>query len=961
MTHLKRMKLESDIRESLLKLPDTLEEAYKQIYNDILSQSGKEPELSKMSLRWIMISARPLTPAEWVCATKYAMPRVGSLRLPSLLDICHNLVVEDQDSRVVRFAHLSVSEYLASKPEFDNSKAHSLAAHVCLSVLYDTTQATTGTNSDDLLEYATIYWFYHLNHSDHRYMRDSTLAHIRTFLGTPENPTEAYCKWMERAAILGNSHSFDDGKESLRDVSENLDGWPPNPLFAFAYFYFGGLYAEAWDWSTIDVNCTNANGEPAIIVATFKGHDVIVRTLLDNGADVNSPGFPIIVASFKGHDVIVRTLLDNGADVNSPGFQYIPNPLFAAISGKNVETVELLLDREADIRANGCRFTDVLTAAVAEGDVAVVKVVLQQDPSMSITSETLLEAVGNDIHSIEITRLLFDNYGFEALEVTQELVAEATRQKGGRELLQLLFAKDPGFPVTEGTVIGVLKRSCETEPLKYLLDLYRGDLTEGIMVAAASTHRNRLPLLLARYPRPPITDKILQAYMNHEKHDTFFDNFPDVQLTESLFATLCKSCRLDTRLLQRGLDRTQALEITEKILIAVTSSGLDAKECTKLLLDKNPDIAVSEAILTSAVSNFKWATELWELLLAQDSYIKVTRPVLLSALSADWDNPEFMEMLLDRDPSNEIDEEMVLGAVKSNKVNKVRLLFARNPGFKVTPTVLLEAARAPRARILEFFLEKDDTFEIPDSVFEAAMSNWNCGEEILGILLSRVPKVRISSNLLAVAARDGSVGIMKVLLAGNVSLCAVGSEEVLLAAVRNPNAAPVLLQMILHKVDDASANGMADTKGTKEGNVSSIEITENIVVSAVKNENHAKDLVQLVLAKFPKLEITANIFKAASENKRYGKDVMDLLIRDARYKFTDNASELAKLYLNGSWEFTSDESEEWSAERWMQTEGQMLRKMVGILQRNLERRMYIPIERPMQSETRGATGGGTRG
>jgi hypothetical protein len=915
MTHLKRMKLESDIRESLFKLPDTLEDAYKQIYNDVLSQSGKEPEVSKMSLRWIMVSARPLTPAEWVCATKYAMPRVGSLRLPSLLDICHNLVVEDQGSGVVRFAHLSVSEYLASKAEFDNSKAHSLAAHVCLSVLYDTTQATTGTNSDDLLEYATIYWFYHLNHSDHRYMRNSTLAHIRTFLGTPENPTEAYCKWMERAAVLGNSHSFDDGKESLRDVSENLGGWPPNPLFAFAYFYFGGLYAEAWDWSTIDVNCTNTNGEPAIIVASFAGHDVIVRTLLDNGADVNSPGF--------WH-----------------------NPLFAAISGENAETVELLLDRKADIRANGCMFTDVLTAAVAEGDVAVVKVVLQQDPSMSITSETLLKAVGNNIHGIEITRLLFDSYGFEALEVTQELVVKATRQKGGRELLQLLFAKEPGFPVTEGTVIGILNYSCDTESLEYLLGLYRGDLTEGIMVAAASTYQKQQRLLFARYPKPPITDKILRAYMDQGELDPFFDNFPDVQLTESLFVTLCKSYRLDSRLLQSGLDRTQALEITEESLIAVTKSFWDVTECTKLLLDKNPDIAISEAILTSAVSNFRSATELWEILLARDSHIKVTRPVLLSALSADWDNPEFMEMLLDRDPSNEIDEEMVLGAVKSNKVNKVRLLFTRNPGFKVTPTVLLEAARAREARILEFFLEKDDTFEIPDSMFEVAVSNWGCGEEMLGILLSRVPRVRISSNLLAAAARGRSrwsVRIMQVLLAGNVSLRAVGSEEVLLAAVRNPNAAPVLLQMILHKVDDASANGMADTNGTKEENVFSVEIAENIVVSAVKNKNHAKDLVQLVLARFPKLEITANIFKAASENGRYGEGVMDLLIRDARYKFTDNANELAELYLDGSWEFSSDELEESSQERLMlrPMRLQRYRRMQRQMQRQMQRRRQI--------------------
>lgn len=925
MTHLKRMKLESDIRESLLKLPDTLEDAYKQIYNDILSQSGKEPEVSKMSLRWIMVSARPLTPAEWVCATKYAMPRVGSLRLPSLLDICHNLVVVDQGSRVVRFAHLSVSEYLASKPEFDNSKAHSLAAHVCLSVLYDTTQATTRTNSDDLLEYATIYWFYHLNHSDHRYMRDSTLAHIRSFLGTPENPTEAYRKWMERAVVLGNSHSFDDGKRSLHYVSENLGGWPPNPLFAFAYFYFGGLYAEAWDWSTIDMNCMNTNGEPAIIVA-----------------------------SFKGHDVIVRTLLDNGADVNSPGFRYIPNPLFAAISGENVETVELLLDREADIRANGCRFTDVLTAAVAEGDVAVVKVVLQRDPSMSITSETLLEAVGNDIHGIEITRLLFDNYGFEALEVTQELVEEATRQKGGRELLQLLFAKEPGFPVTEGMVIGVLKHHCDTESLKYLLDLYRGDLTEGIMVAAVSTSPGRLTSLFARYPKPPITDKILRAYMDRGKLDEFFDDFPDIKFTESLFATLCEFPRLDTRLLQSGLDRTHALEITEEILVAVTNGAVRATECTKLLLDKSPDIAISEAILTSAVSNVYRATGLWELILARDSHVKVTRPVLLSALSADWDNPEFMEMLLDRDPSNEIDEEMVLGAVKSNKVNKVRALFARNPGFKITPTVLLEAARAQEARILEFFLEKDDTFEITDSVFEAAMSNWVYWEEMLGILLSRVPRVRISSNLLAAAARGGSrwsVVIMKVLLAVDVSLRVVGSEEVLLAAVRNLHYAPVLLEMILHKFDDASANGMADTNGTKEENVFSVEITENILVSAVKNGNHAKHLVQLVLAKFPKLEITANILKAASKNKRYGKDVMDLLIRDARCKFTDNANELAELYLDGSWEFSSDESEEWSPERRIRREiriqEQMQRQMQMQEQRQRQRRMQGRILRQM--------------
>lgn len=217
MTHLKMMKLESDIRRSLLRLPDTLEDAYKQIYDDILNQKGNASEVSKMSSRWIMGAAWPLTPTEWVCATRYAMPYAGPLTLPSLLDMCHNLVVEDQGSTVVRFAHLSVSEYLKSKPEFDRSKAHVMAANAYFSVLCDAAQAAIGAPSNGLLRYATGNWSYHLDYSDYRYMRDSTLAHIRKFLGTPENPGEAYCKWMENFNFL-------------RDLNDQL----PNSLFAFA-------------------------------------------------------------------------------------------------------------------------------------------------------------------------------------------------------------------------------------------------------------------------------------------------------------------------------------------------------------------------------------------------------------------------------------------------------------------------------------------------------------------------------------------------------------------------------------------------------------------------------------------------------------------------------------------------------------------------------------------------------
>ncbi|KZP27544.1 hypothetical protein FIBSPDRAFT_730607, partial [Athelia psychrophila] len=51
--------------------------------------------------------------------------------------------------------------------------------------------------------------------------------------------------------------------------------------------------------------------------------DVIVRLLLEKGADVNAPGGyygnALQAASEGGHDVIVRLLLEKGANVNAQG------------------------------------------------------------------------------------------------------------------------------------------------------------------------------------------------------------------------------------------------------------------------------------------------------------------------------------------------------------------------------------------------------------------------------------------------------------------------------------------------------------------------------------------------------------------------------------------------------------------------------------------------------------------
>jgi ankyrin repeat protein len=65
-----------------------------------------------------------------------------------------------------------------------------------------------------------------------------------------------------------------------------------------------------------DINIKDNTGTKPLMYASRNGHDNIVQTLLERGADVNAQGRhhgnALQAASFKGHDNIVQTLLEHG-------------------------------------------------------------------------------------------------------------------------------------------------------------------------------------------------------------------------------------------------------------------------------------------------------------------------------------------------------------------------------------------------------------------------------------------------------------------------------------------------------------------------------------------------------------------------------------------------------------------------------------------------------------------------
>ena len=71
----------------------------------------------------------------------------------------------------------------------------------------------------------------------------------------------------------------------------------------------------------LDLEAVNANGETALMMAAFRGHDPSVRMLIAKGAAVNRSGWtPLHYAAANGHTNAVNLLIASGAslDARSP-------------------------------------------------------------------------------------------------------------------------------------------------------------------------------------------------------------------------------------------------------------------------------------------------------------------------------------------------------------------------------------------------------------------------------------------------------------------------------------------------------------------------------------------------------------------------------------------------------------------------------------------------------------------
>ncbi|CAG8416225.1 unnamed protein product, partial [Penicillium salamii] len=120
----------------------------------------------------------------------------------------------------------------------------------------------------------------------------------------------------------------------------------------------------------------------ALQLAAFNGHEQKVSSLLAvSKGDLNMPDdtgtYPIIWASLNGHNKATQMLLDRGADVNAQGGEY-ENALLAACNRGHDTIAQMLLQRGADVNAQGGPYGNAFQAACYRGHDKIAQILLER-------------------------------------------------------------------------------------------------------------------------------------------------------------------------------------------------------------------------------------------------------------------------------------------------------------------------------------------------------------------------------------------------------------------------------------------------------------------------------------------------------------------------------------------------------------------------------------------------------
>ncbi|KAF7349543.1 Ankyrin repeat-containing domain protein [Mycena sanguinolenta] len=217
---------------------------------------------------------------------------------------------------------------------------------------------------------------------------------------------------------------------------------------------------------------------PPLYLCCSKGYLECVSQCIEKGADINpvdATDTPLGVASYWENMDIVQLLLERGADVNLGGRQF-GSPLGAASYQGKSDVVQLLLDKGADVNLGGGEYGSPLGAASHRGESDIVQLLLDKGADVNLGGGEYGSPLGAASYwgKSDIVQLLLDKGADVNLgggEYGSPLGAAS--HSGKSDIVQLLL--DKGADVNlgggeYGSPLGAASHSGKSDIVPLLLD-----------------------------------------------------------------------------------------------------------------------------------------------------------------------------------------------------------------------------------------------------------------------------------------------------------------------------------------------------------------------------------------------------------------------------------------------------------------------------------------------------------
>lgn len=193
----RRIKIEGDLVDELARLPRSLADMYALILENIGQIEQRGRTVAETVFKWLLCTKDARSQVTIAACSGTGSTEYRSLSISDILDVCSTLVVYDEALDRFRFAHLSVREFLESRPGFTPSDANRIFLERSL-------QTLMGDQSplDLFRSYATLHWCLHYHRLEEQNRKEVFELHAKRFLFDGAETSEFFEAWAVEASSL---------------------------------------------------------------------------------------------------------------------------------------------------------------------------------------------------------------------------------------------------------------------------------------------------------------------------------------------------------------------------------------------------------------------------------------------------------------------------------------------------------------------------------------------------------------------------------------------------------------------------------------------------------------------------------------------------------------------------------------------------------------------------------------